>query len=236
MKNILAYTMNDLRLIFRDPVLYVMFFIPFLFIALLRFGLPPLFEVLPMLASYKMVILASICLVTAMFPAFIFSFILLDEKDLEVLAVIRVLPVSSSVFILYRLLFISLFSLLFNLLILILSNQTEWLFGKMLLVSIPLAMVSPVSCLIITTFASNKIVGTTWMKGLNFLFMIPVLTYIFEGNWEYILGILPYYWIFKIYDPGYQDLPFTINYTVGLLYILTLTIISVRLFKKMIYP
>lgn len=236
MKSILAYTINDLRLIFRDPVLYVMLFVPFLFIAILRFGLPPLFEVLPMLASYKMVILASICLTTAMFPAFIFSFILLDEKDLEVLAVIRILPVSSSMFILHRLLFISLFSLLFNLLILILSNQTEWLFGKMLLVSIPLAMVSPASCLIITTLASNKIVGTTWMKGLNFLFMIPVLTYIFEGNWEYILGILPYYWIFKIYDPGYQDLPFTINYIVGLFYILTLTIFTVRLFKKRIYP
>ena len=128
--------MNDLRLIFRDPVLYVMFFVPLLLIILLRFGLPPLIQLLPVLASYKMVILASICLVTAMFPAFIFSFIMLDEKDLEVLAAIRVLPVSSSVFILYRLLFISLFSLFFNLLILILSNQTEWPIGKMLLVSI----------------------------------------------------------------------------------------------------
>ncbi|MCK4855767.1 MAG: hypothetical protein KAT31_15920, partial [Bacteroidales bacterium] len=167
MKSILTYTINDLRLIFRDPVLYVMFFIPLLFILLLRFGLPPLFEVMPVLVSYKMVILASICLVTAMFPAFIFSFIMLDEKDLEVMAAIRVLPVSSSVFILYRLLFISLFSFFFNLLILVLSNQTEWSIGKMLLVSVPVAMVSPVSCLIITAFSSNKIIGTTWMKGLN---------------------------------------------------------------------
>lgn len=228
--------MNDLRLIFRDPVLYVMFFVPFIFIALLRFGLPPLIEVLPMLASYKMVILASICLVTAMFPAFIFSFILLDEKDLEVLAVIRVLPISSSMFILYRLVFISLFSLLFNLLILILSNQTEWPIVKMFLVSIPVALVSPVSCLTITTFANNKIVGATWMKGLNFLFMIPVLTYIFEGSWEYILGILPYYWIFKIYDPGFQMLPFTVNYAVGLFYLFILIIISTMLFKKRVYP
>ena len=126
--------MNDLRLIFRDPVLYVMFFVPLLLIILLRFGLPPLIQLLPVLAFYKMLILASICLVTSMFPAFIFSFIMLNEKDLEVLAAIRVLPVSSSVFILHRLLFISLFSVFFNLLIL--SNQTEWPIGKMLLVSI----------------------------------------------------------------------------------------------------
>jgi fluoroquinolone transport system permease protein len=236
MKSILSYTRNDLRLIFRDPVLYVMFFVPILFIILLRFALPSLIQLLPELESYGMVIVASICLVTAMFPAFIFSFIMLDEKDLQVLSAIRVLPVSANGFILYRLLFICLFSFFFNLLILLLSDQTEWSLGKMLAVSVPVAMVSPASCLIITAFASNKIVGTTWMKGLNFLFMIPVLTYIFKGSWEYILGILPYYWIFKIYDPGFQGLPFNINYAVGLFYLSLLTIISTMLFKKRVYP
>ena len=236
MKSILSYTRNDLRLIFRDPVLYVMFFVPILFILLLRFALPPLILLLPELESYQMVILASICLVTAMFPAFIFSFIMLDEKDLEVLSAIRVLPVSANGFILYRLLFICLFSFFFNMLILLLSNLTEWSVWKMLAVSVLVAMVSPVSCLIITAFASNKIVGTTWMKGLNFLFMIPVLTYIFEGSWEYILGILPYYWIFKIYDQGFQVLPFTINYGVGFFYLCILMIISTILFKKRVYP
>jgi fluoroquinolone transport system permease protein len=236
MKSILTYTRNDLRLIFRDPVLYVMFFVPILFICLLRFALPLLIEELPDLASYKMVFLASICLITAMFPAFIFSFIMLDEKDLEVLSAIRVLPVSSNSFILYRLLFICLFSLFFNMMILLLSNLTEWSLGKMLAVSIPVALISPASCLIITAFAPNKIVGTTWMKGLNFLFMIPVLTYIFTGSWEYILGILPYYWIFKIYDPGYQTFPFFINYMIGLTYIFILTFSSIILFKRRVYP
>ncbi len=236
MKSILTYARNDLRLIFRDPVLYVMFFVPILFICLLRFALPPLFEELPVLASYKMVILASICLVTSMFPAFIFSFIMLDEKDLEVLSVIRVLPVSSNHFILYRLLFICLFSLFFNTMILLLSNLTEWSLVKMFAVSIPVAMISPASCLIITAFASNKIIGTTWMKGLNFLFMIPVLTYIFAGSWEFLLGILPYYWIFKIYDPGFQTFPFSINYMIGLTYIFILTFCSIMLFKKRVYP
>jgi hypothetical protein len=121
-------------------------------------------------------------------------------------------------------------------LILLLSNLTEWSVAKMLLVSVPIALVSPASCLIITAFASNKIVGTTWMKGLNFLFMIPVLTYIFEGRWEYFLGILPYYWIFKIFDAGFQSLPFTINFGIALSYIFILTFISTMLFKKRVYP
>jgi hypothetical protein len=236
MNSILTYSRNDLRQIFRDPVLYVMFLVPFLFIAILRFALPALSELLPVLDTYRMVIVASICLVTSMFPAFIFSFIMLDEKDLDVLSAIRVLPVSSSGFIMYRLVFISLFSLVFNLLILILSHQTTWSLLKMVLVSIPVAMVSPASCLMITAFASNKIVGTTWMKGLNFLFMIPVLTYIFEGSWEYLLGILPYYWIFKLFDPGFQTLSFTANLIIGLTYLCLLLIFSTMLFKKKVYP
>ena len=236
MKNLVTYTGNDLRQIFRDPVLYVMCSIPFLFIALLRFGLPPLVEVLPVLESYRLVILASICLVTTMFPAFIFAFIILDEKDLDIMSAIRVLPVSSSGFIVYRLLFIFVFSFLFNMLILVLSNGTAWMPGRMLAISLPLAMVSPASCLFITAFASNKIVGTTWMKGLNFLFMIPVLTYIFRGNWEYMLGILPFYWIFKMFDPGFQVLPWTINYAIGCLYLLLLTAMAIRQFRKRVYP
>jgi hypothetical protein len=236
MNNILTYASNDLRLIYRDPVLYVMFFVPVLFIVLLRFALPPLIGLLPVLASYKMVVIASFCLVTAMFPAFIFAFIMLDEKDLDVLSVIRVLPVSTSVFRLYRLLFITVFAYVFNLLILSLSGQTMWPAGKMLLVSMPVAMVSPASCLLITAFASNKIVGTTWMKGLNFLFMIPVLTYIFEGPWEFLLGILPYYWIFKIFDPGFQSFSFGLNFLIGLFYVALLLFISAGYFKKRVYP
>jgi hypothetical protein len=124
----------------------------------------------------------------------------------------------------------------FNLLILMLSNLTGWTLGKMLMVSVLVAMVSPASCLIITAFASNKIVGTTWMKGLNFLFMAPVLTYIFEGSWEFFLGVLPYYWIFKIYDPGFQSLPFTINYAVGFFYLALLIRLSIMMFRKKVYP
>lgn len=236
MKYLVTYARNDLRLIFRDPVLYVMFFVPLLFISLLRFGLPPLIHLLPVLESYRMVLLASICLVTTMFPAFIFAFIILDEKDLDVMAAIRVLPVSSSGFIMYRLLFIFLFSFFFNMMILVFSNLTAWMPGRMLAISLPVALVSPASCLIITAFASNKIVGTTWMKGLNFLFLIPVLTYIFHGPWEFLLGILPYYWIFKIFDPGFQVLPWGVNYGIGCFYLSLLTIIATRQFRKRVYP
>jgi fluoroquinolone transport system permease protein len=236
MNRILTYARNDLRLIFRDPVLYVMFFVPVLFILLLRFALPPLIGWLPELASYKLVIVASICLVTAIFPAFIFAFIILDEKDLDVLSAIRVLPVPTSFFRGYRLIFITLFAYVFNLLILSLSGQTMWPAGKMLLVSIPVAVVSPASCLLITAFATNKIVGTTWMKGLNFLFMIPVLTYIFEGPWEFMLGILPYYWIFKIFEPGFQSFPFWLNFLIGLIYVSLLLVIASGCFKRRVYP
>jgi len=77
MRRILTYSRNDMKLIFRDPILYVMIFVPLIFIGLLRIGLPALSEVFPELEPYTKIILETFCLITAMFPAFIYSFFLL---------------------------------------------------------------------------------------------------------------------------------------------------------------
>jgi len=110
MRRILTYSRNDIRLIFRDPILYIMLFVPLIFIGLLRIGLPALSEVFPELKSYTMIFLGTFCLIAAMFPAFIYSFIILDEKDQDVITVFRILPISSIEFLTLRLSFITLSS------------------------------------------------------------------------------------------------------------------------------
>ena len=73
---ILRYIQNDMRLIFRDPILYIMLFVPLIFIALLRIGLPALIGIFPAVEPYSRLLLGTFCLVTAVFPAFIYSFII----------------------------------------------------------------------------------------------------------------------------------------------------------------
>jgi fluoroquinolone transport system permease protein len=233
---IITYSKNDLTLIFRDPILYVMLFVPLIFIGMLRIGLPALTGIFPGLEPFAALILATLCLVTSMFPAFIYSFILLDEKDQDVLTAIRVLPISTIDFIKIRLLFISLLSYLFIVIIISTTGILDWPAWKILLASIPISLIAPVTSLFITGFARNKIEGATWMKGLNFILFLPVLSYFVQGPYEYVLGILPVYWVFKLFDPGFSSLPFHVNYLIALLYHTVFLLAGVRIFRKRVFP
>ncbi len=236
MNNILIYSRNDMKLIFRDPILFVMLFVPIIIILLLRFGLPAITAVFPDLGPYHALILGMFCLVTGMFPAFIYSFIMLDEKDQEVLAVIRVLPISSMDFILFRLLFITVFSYFFIVLIIAFTGILDWSIFKILVVSLPVCLIAPVSSLFIAGFARNKIEGATWLKGLNFIMFLPILSYFVQGSYEYFLGVLPVYWIFKLFDSGFSSLSFCLVYTIAILYLFLFLLLGIRIFKKRVLP
>ncbi len=236
MNRILKQIRYDMKLIFRDPILYVMLFVPWLIICILRFGLPALTVYFPELESYTGVILGTFCIVIAMFPAFIYSFVLLDEKDQDVLTVIRVLPVSTMEFLASRLLFITLLSYVYLVLTILLTGLLDWSPVKVILVSLPVSLIAPVTTLFMAGFARNKIEGTTWMKGLNFVMFLPVLSYFVEGPYEYVLGILPVYWIFKMFDPGFSPVPFHINYLAALAYHLVLLYAGIRIFKNRVFP
>jgi fluoroquinolone transport system permease protein len=210
--------------------------VPLIFIFLLRFGLPALTGIFPGLQSYHSLILAALCLVTAMFPAFIYAFIMLDEKDQEVVASIRVLPISPVDFILFRFLFITLLSYVFIGLVIISSGLHDWNLRKILLVSLPACLIAPVTALFIAGFARNKIEGATWMKGLNFIMFLPVLSYFIEGNYEYIMGIIPVYWVFKLFDPGYSGIPFYLNYIIALACQILFLLAGIRVFRRRVYP
>ena len=236
MNNFITYSKNDLKLIFRDPILYVMLFVPLIIILLLRFGLPALTGIFPGLEPYNVLILATLCLVTGMFPAFIYSFIILDEKDQDIVTALRVLPISPMEFILIRLFFITVLSYFFIILIIAFTGIISWSIYKIMLVSIPVAINAPILSLFITGFARNKIEGATWMKGLNFVFFLPVLGYFVEGSYEYLLGILPAYWIFKLFDPGFSSLPHYLVFIIALLYHFVFLLAGIRIFKNRVFP
>jgi hypothetical protein len=236
MKRFVYQVQNDLRLIFRDPILYIMMFLPALFILFLRFGLPHIIASFPPVEPYSELLLGVFCLITAMFPAFIFSFVLLDEKDQDVIVVYRVLPLSPWEFLSIRLVFITVLCFLSVLMTVLFSSIAGWPFPRALLVSLPVCMIAPVMTLYISAFARNKIEGATWLKGLNFLMFLPVLSYFIKGSYEYLLGLLPVYWIFKLFDPGYSSIPFGWNYILANSYLLILLLTGIRAFRKRIFP
>jgi len=86
------------------------------------------------------------------------------------------------------------------------------------------------------SFARNKIEGATWMKGLNFIIFLPVLSYFIQGPYEYILGILPVYWIFKMFEPGFSAILYSVNYIIALIYHFILLLAGVRIYRCRMFP
>jgi fluoroquinolone transport system permease protein len=112
MKKIVILISADLRQIFRDKTLTVFLFGPIGLIVLVRLFVPYLTAQYPVVEHYHPMIMMFAGIQTAISFGFIISFIILDEKDENVLQVIRVLPISPFYFLLYRLLFATAFSTL----------------------------------------------------------------------------------------------------------------------------
>ena len=102
---------GDLTLIFRDRMLSLFLFAPIVLILFVRLVVPYITDVHPVIEEYHSYIMMFAGIQTAILFGFITSFMILEEKDEQVIEVIRVLPVSTSFFILYRLLFSTFFGI-----------------------------------------------------------------------------------------------------------------------------
>lgn len=195
MNRILELSIHDFRIIFRDKVLMVILFIPVIMIAILVWAVPAVIGSYHDAADYYPLIVGAICVVTAISPAYVISFIMLDEKDEGVLTVIRVLPLPPIHFLIYRVLFVLIFGFLTSLITLTVSDLSINLF-MLLLMSLFIALIAPMSALTIMVFCQNKIEGLTFLKGINFLTILPVFSFFTGTLGKIILGGVPTFWIY----------------------------------------
>jgi hypothetical protein len=196
MKKILILSIHDFQLIFRDKVLLVILFIPVIMVSILWWGVPLMMENLAIAPQYYPLIVGVFCIVTAISPAYLVSFIMLDEKDEDVLTVIRTMPLSPIYFISYRILFTLIFGFLTSLLILVVSNLNLPI-NYIILTSTLVSLIAPISALTIVTFSRNKIEGLTFLKGINFLTVLPLLSFFTGTLGKMALAIIPTYWVYQ---------------------------------------
>lgn len=235
MNKISALIKTDLINIFRDKTLSILFFVPVLLFILIRFGLPELVGIFPVLSAYSWLILAGFCAITAIFPAFMIAFIMLDERDEKVLAVIRVMPISAHLFVFYRMAFIVGFSFIFSFFLIIATGIVSVSVLSALLLSLLYALTSPVAALGVVCFARNKIEGVTLFKGINFIFMLPVISFFIDSSYRYFFGIIPNFWTYQLFfdisNGQTGTMPFLTGFAVHLLYLSVLY----RLFRRRVY-
>lgn len=189
----------DIKNIMRDRSLSFVLFVPILMIVLLRFAVPQLQQIYPPIIDFYPAIVAFSCMMIAIFPAYVMAFVMMDEKDQQVVQVIRVLPVSIKNFLLYRLLLVMGFSFFYVTITLILNSLIEFNFIQVFILAFLVALIAPMTMFFIVSFAKNKIEGVTMFKLLNMLLILPILQFFIDSPLLNLVGIIPVFWTYAAF-------------------------------------
>ena len=223
---------NDLKLIFRDKSLMIIFIVPVAIILICRFGITKLLEIVPDIQEYYWLIVAGLTMINAATPSYLFSFILLDERDENIDVMLRILPVPQN-FILKSRIFVAMsFGYIFSVLILLMNGLIHLNLLQLIVIPMLFALVSPVATFAITTFSKNKIEAATLYKAMNVFLFIPVIAFFVESSLKYIFFVIPFFWIFETVRLANLNVQITISILTGLIYNGFICWLLYNLYKK----
>ncbi len=218
MKKVLALSLTDCRNIFREKILYFMFVgSPILLFLIARFALPFVGTHYPIVADYSPILLLVMTLQVTTGIGFVIASIILDERDEGVLTAIRVMPLDTNTFILYRLLFSMLVSFMVAILLLRGSTLVSIGWENSLGLAFLFALVAPMVLLAMASFSANKVEGLAFFKGLNLILLLPLVYFFVASKWTMLLGIIPVYWTYLFFESSLQG---TANLSLFLLSVL----------------
>ena len=217
MSKLFALSQLDIRNIFRDQMLIFMFIgAPVLQFLLARFALPLFGQYFPVIQPYYPLILLAIVLQITAGIGFVVASIVLDEKDEEVLTAIRVLPISSHLFLAYRLLFAVGVSFCFGLVMFCFSGLASFNWQAALGMSGLFALIAPLILLSLSVFSANKVEGLAVFKGLNFILFLPIIA-LFVPTLKWLFVWIPTHWTFQYLEALNQGQSTGIIFLMGII-------------------
>jgi fluoroquinolone transport system permease protein len=204
---------NDMRNIIRDRLLlYTAFLIPLIIIIFTRLVIPWISENIVSLQAYYPVLFMLIVITIPMMFGFVIGFLIMDERDENLLTVLRVMPISRNVYLIYRMVFLSILSFIYILLFPTLTGLIDISLVEYLPIGVLLALFTPVLALIANIVATNKVQAFAVFKLLGGVFFLPLFAFFIDSDLKYIFGVIPNFWTFMALDhlvqTGSQDVLF----------------------------
>ena len=194
---------GDLKLIIRDTTLVMALFGP-LAITILLFFLPTIelflqarFEIDP--TPYRLFVVSFLNLIPGMLFAMIYGFIILDERDEDVIDFISVTPLRKQGYLTYKLMMPMLLSALFFLLIFYATALVPLNPLHGLGIAIVIALEAAIGTLFLVTFSENKVEGLAFSKLLGIMYLAIPLVFFWNSGWHWLSVFLPPFWIAKAF-------------------------------------
>jgi hypothetical protein len=215
---------NDLRNIARDRLLaYSAALIPVAIVIICRLFIPWVSEQVYTLTPYYPVLFMMMATLIPMLFGFVIGFLIMDERDEQLLTVLRVMPISRSGYLVYRMLLLSLIAFLILAAFPLLTGLISISFADYLPSAVLFALFTPILALIMNVAASNKVQAFAVMKMLGSVFFLPLFSLFIADYLKYIFSVIPNFWTYMALDSvlskGTQDYVFL---AVGAVYHLAL--------------
>ncbi|CAM3824565.1 ABC transporter permease [Kibdelosporangium persicum] len=196
-----AFGRNDLRGVGRDTLLAGMFLAPLVWIAMVRFATPPVTRLLAenqvdLRPYYPLILVGFLLLTSAIIVGGVTALIVLEERDANTLAAVRITPASLGRYIGYR----AIIAVLLTTVYVIGTITASGLFpARHLPALIPIGLLTGLSALVIAlailAVAKNKVEGIAAIRALGIVVAgLPLLPAFIDSNWQLAFGVLPTYW------------------------------------------
>ena len=237
---IATFGRNDLRTVRRDSMLVTVMLGPFLYAAALWF-LPALTDHIARayafdLVPYHSAIVSAFCVLgPPLLLGAVLSLQLLDERDQNTLAALRVTPVPPGAYPAYRAgstILLTTFSVLASLVV---SGQVD---ARTLALGVPIALMAgllaPVLGFVMTSLARNKIEGLAVMRVIGLaVFTVPMIPFfVLDSPWQLAFGVLPPYWPVRAFWSAFDGGTYWPYVVGGLLYNAALVMVLLRVVAK----
>ena len=201
MVTVIRLAINDFKNIIRDTlllslaILYPILLVTFSQI-LVQFIAPNLKESIPLAGNFTVFLMLFVTVIPILY-GFIASFLILDEKDEHLLTVLRVMPISRNIYLVYRMLFLTFFSFIILLLFPPLSGLVEnsqFSYLEYIPIAALFSLLTPFSAMLVSSFATNKVQAFAIFKVSATIYMLPLFSLMVSGNLKYIFSPAPNFW------------------------------------------
>jgi fluoroquinolone transport system permease protein len=200
MNKLIKVAVNDFRLVFRDNSLKIFIFLPLLILVVMRYGVPYAARTYEVVHTYVAFILMLASMQGATAFGFIYSMVLVDEKDTQVAKVYGILPISKFWFVAFRLIPPFLLATLATFALLLVEPFYDLPVISSFVYSALAGLVAPLMTLFVATAAKNKIEAMTWQKLFNLPLFLPVFAFFVPASFSVLFAIFPPYWAYQGFD------------------------------------
>lgn len=237
--NAIQYIRLDMKNIIRDPIMLAMVSaIPLLFAGALFWLLPFGLHSFDWLRPWQAQIVTFLVMQMGLLMGAVTAFMILDDRDESSLQALMVTPLSQRRYLLFRLGLPIVYTLILSAGLLF-AAKLNLSFIEIMGASLLNSLLVPLFSLSVTSLASNKVEGLTWIKGINLVAALPVASFFIDSAWSRVLGIIPTYWVYQYNATAVQShtrivwAPL-VYFLVGFAFLLACNYILMQLFTKKI--